>query len=56
MKIGRKRDSNGRLDGHMRESDNRAKSKKSWLDEIDDEVEAERQEDLAYLRHCMFGD
>jgi hypothetical protein len=35
MKRGTKRDSNGRLDGHMRESDNRAKAKRTWLDEVD---------------------
>lgn len=56
MKFGRKRDPNGRLDGHMRESDNRAKTKKGWLHEVDNEFEADFQEDLAFIRHCMFGD
>jgi hypothetical protein len=44
MKRGTKRDSNGRLDGHMRESEYRAKNKRNWLDEVNNSFDLENNE------------
>jgi hypothetical protein len=55
MVRGNRTDEIGRLD-HTRASDNRAKNKRDFLKEVDDENEAQLQEDISFLRHAMFGD